>query len=271
MTDELTPDRRDLGRFAAAIFKHASPDSFVLLRSSLDDNGTLFAEMVALGDPLFVEDLFHAAWRAANNPVPAIFCPPMVTYTATGELFEGLSISIDCDVAPCAGRRRLEAVLGAPTIVVASGGEWLNVETGEQEPRLHMHWRLARPVVTPEDHALLCDVRELATAVALGDNTHLTPASGLRWPGGWHRKDEPKLARIVFESENEINLGDVAGVLREAALAILSETLETIRDAANTAAPQDLGDVLSWVAPLALGIREQQTANEERPCTSSKA
>jgi hypothetical protein len=260
MNDELTPDKRDLSRFASAIFKHASPDSCVLLRSSLGDDETLFADLVALGDPLFVEDLFHAAWRAANNPVPAIFCPPMVTYTATGELHEGLSISIDCDVEPCAGRRRIEAVLGEPTLVVESGGEWPNLKTGEQEPRLHVHWRLAHPVVTPEDHALLCDVRELATAVALGDNTHLTPASGLRWPGGWHRKGEPKLARIVFESESEIDLGEVAGVLREAALTLLSETLETLRDAANTAAPQDLGDVLSWVAPMALAIRERQTA-----------
>ena len=30
-------------------------------------------------------------------------------------------------------------------IVVESGGEWANPETGELEPKLHLHWRLQKP------------------------------------------------------------------------------------------------------------------------------
>jgi hypothetical protein len=42
----------------------------------------------------------------------------------------------------------------------------------------------------------------------------------LRWPGSWHRKGNPKLARIVeLRAESEIELGEALERLQEAAAA----------------------------------------------------
>ena len=39
----------------------------------------------------------------------------------------------------------LRAVIGPPTLVVASGGMWTDTETGELHDKLHVHWRLNEP------------------------------------------------------------------------------------------------------------------------------
>ena len=62
--------------------------------------------------------------------------------------------------APTEARSMLEALLGAATAVVASGGEWTNPETGEIEPKVHLHWRLKKPTATKAEHDLLREARE---------------------------------------------------------------------------------------------------------------
>ena len=50
----------------------------------------------------------------------------------------------------------------AATVVVESGGEWMNPETGEVEPKVHLHWRLKKPASTLEELAALYEARSLA-------------------------------------------------------------------------------------------------------------
>ena len=60
----------------------------------------------------------------------------------TIDLKEGYALSVECDEYPKRARNKLEAVIGPTTVVVESGGQWLNPETGELESKVHLHWRL---------------------------------------------------------------------------------------------------------------------------------
>jgi hypothetical protein len=224
---ELPPDTEQLGRFCAAIFKYANPHGFVSLRAFLDDgkNDTpaLFTEPVNIGNPQFLAVVSERVRQAANWPKPAVFCPPVVTFQTaknakTENVFEGVALSVDCDSSPNAARATLAGLLGDPTVIVASGGEWGNPATGELEPKVHIHWRLKIPTATQADHARLREARDLATKLVGSDASAIPIVHPLRWPGSWHRKkDPPRLADIVVESENEIDLADALAHLRDVA------------------------------------------------------
>ena len=100
-----------------------------------------------------------------------------------------------------------------------SGGEWDNPETGEVEPKLHLHWRLKAPARTPDTLKLLKEARRLLVQLVSGDPTATPVCHPLRWAGSWHTKNKgnPRLATIVSESENEIDLANAIDVLREEA------------------------------------------------------
>ena len=126
------------------------------------------------------------------------------------------ALSVECDQRPAKARQTLEALLGPATAVVASGGEWTNPETGEIEPKVHLHWRLKKPTTTTEEHDLLEEARELATKLVGGDGTNISIVHPIRWPGSWHRKGTPRLAKIVASSDNEIDLAEAVERLRDA-------------------------------------------------------
>ena len=47
----------------------------------------------------------------------------------------------------------------------------------------------------------------LATKLVGGDGTNMSIVHPIRWPGSWHRKGTPRLAKIVaFSDDNEIDL-----------------------------------------------------------------
>jgi hypothetical protein len=222
---ELLPDDGQLDRFIRAIFKHADPAGFVALRAFPDGgNGAgkaLFTESIHIGNPQLLAVVAERAKQAAQWPAAMVFCPPLGTYKTANNaradnILEGLVLSVDCDQTPRAAYEALSKLLGKPTIIVASGGSWKNPETGEAEPKVHQHWRLNRPARTSAEHATLREARDLAVKLVGGDATNIPICHPLRWPGSWHRKNEPKLARIVFESEHEIDLADALAILREA-------------------------------------------------------
>jgi len=168
------------------------------------------------------------ARRAAYNPKPIVFCPPIATFTNTkhaGEedLFEGPVLSVDLDKNPRAALAMLERLLGPATLVVRSGGVWTNPQTGEAEDKLHAHWRLKEPARGKEQLAKLKEARSLATILVDGDRNNIPISHPLRWPGSWHRKGTPRLCEIVEQRpDNEIDLDvalatleDVAPQLRE--------------------------------------------------------
>ena len=81
-----------------------------------------------------------------------MFCPPVATFSGRDakrvNVVDGVALTVELDARPQAARHRLEELLGPATVVVASGGMWLNPETGGSEPKLHMHYRLRKPART---------------------------------------------------------------------------------------------------------------------------
>jgi hypothetical protein len=218
------PDNQALNRFVA-LFKHAKREGFISLRAFRDDKDgepALFSEPITLGDPQFLKVVSERVRQAANWHYPVVFCPPVVTLrTAKGakvdDVLEGVALSVDCDQMPNAALALLRGILGEPTVVVASGGEWINDKTGEVERKVHIHWRLKTPTATPAEHKRLREARALATRLVGGDATAIALVHPLRWPGSWHRKNTPRLAEIVFESDNEIDLNEALVLLQDAA------------------------------------------------------
>jgi RecA-family ATPase/nucleotide-binding universal stress UspA family protein len=219
------PDEDHLARFMAAVFKHADPEGFLNLRAFNDvhaGRAPIFTEGVKVGDSQLVARVMASARAAANHAEPHVFCPPTCTFAistsaANDVLADGLVLSVDCDKSPEKGKALLTAVLGEPTIVVASGGRWQNPETGELEPKCHLYWRLDRPVSTKERHAELRRARELAARLIGADGTNIAIVHPIRWPGSWHRKSKPVLAQIVGgDPDREITLDAALTALQAA-------------------------------------------------------
>ena len=158
---------------------------------------------------------------------PAAFCPPVATFrdarSARGywaatkhDVANGPALSADADTAPQATRAALVALLGPPTLEVASGGMWLDPETGELQDKLHMHWRLTAPTRTPEDHKRLERARRLAAELTGADRTNVPLSHPLRWAGAVHNKGEPRHARIVAETDREVDLDSALEALEKA-------------------------------------------------------
>ena len=89
-------------------------------------------------------------------------------------------------------------------------------ETGELQDKLHLHWRLVVPTRTAEDHRRLERARRLAADLSGADRTNAPLSHPLRWAGAVHNKGEPRLARIVAETDREIELGDALTALETA-------------------------------------------------------
>ena len=123
---------------------------------------------------------------------------------------------VECDAAPEEARKKLETVLGPATVAVASGGLWTDPDTGEISPKLHLYWRLRQPTRQFSDHVALKEIRRLAKIFAGSDGSAVPMCHPLRWPGSWHRKNEPRLAQIVaYNPDAEIELRDALDRLRE--------------------------------------------------------
>ena len=223
--DVMKPDRDQIEKFVRALFKYATSGNWVALRAFRDGGGgpPLHIPAVKLNGKF--EQLIDAAYRgakqAASNREKIVFCPPIAAFTndkhaREQDLAEGLALSVECDKRAEAARARLEELLGPATIVVASGGESTNPETGEVEPKLHLHWRLKTPARSNDEQRNLKEARRLAAVIVGGDKSNVPLVHPIRWPGSVHRKSKPRLCRIVASSENEIDLNEALAWLREA-------------------------------------------------------
>lgn len=219
------PDRLDLGRFLSAMYRYADPASYLSLRAfddSRDSAPPLFVEAHRLDDPKLLDQIFSRASEAANHRVPHVFAPVVATFRdaksgVTKNLANGLALSVECDANAVSARQLLSDILGvSPTIVVASGGLWKNPNSDELESKLHLHWRLKTPTRVAADHEMLRELRALATRIVGGDATGISVVHPFRWPGSWHRKGAPTLARIQSFAETEIGLVEALALLRSA-------------------------------------------------------
>jgi hypothetical protein len=215
----LEPNRDQIEIFVEGLFRHCDCNGTVgviSLRAFYEngDKSSFRITNVALkgGLRFLMEAAEDDARRAANDPKPVVFCPPVATFAPTGkareqDLLEAPALSVELDQHPRASLEGLERLLGFATLVVRSGGEWVNPTTGEVEDKLHAHWRLKEPA-RGADIAKLKRARRIATELVGGDTTNVPACHPIRWPGSWHRKNTPKLCEIVGTEhlDNELDL-----------------------------------------------------------------
>ena len=178
-TLDLTPNFEDMVAFVNTLFKHADSSGFVSFRIFRDNGKSEQPVKISayqLKDYEFYELMVIDADQAARWPEPAVFAPPVCTFRISLAprpiiFLRAPSLRWNATRRPTEARVTLEALLGPATIVVESGGEWISGETGEVEPKLHLHWRLAKPAATEEAIALLHRARRLATTLVGGDRT----------------------------------------------------------------------------------------------------
>ena len=149
----LEADRAELAAFIDATFRYADEGTHAVLRTFAEGSdevlGTVRVPLNGAGlDPL-VDNATRQATRAANARRAAVFAPPISTFLGTRtreqDLGNGLVLSVEADHAPAVARRNLEYLLGPATVIVASGGQWIDPETGVVEDKLHLHWRCREP------------------------------------------------------------------------------------------------------------------------------
>ena len=202
-------------------------DGYLSLRSFYDDVSEVFrirGVPMSSSQSQMVNEIQAMATGCANAERPAVFCPPLATFSVPDKadeasLANGLVLSVECDQQPAQARLKLESLLGPATVIVRSGGEWLDRSSGELQDKLHLHWRLNEPTRCNADHLRLKAARTLATALVGGDTSNQPAVHPIRWPGSWHRKALPKLARIAALTEAEIGLDDALERLQEAVAA----------------------------------------------------
>jgi hypothetical protein len=220
----LEPARDQIEMFVDAIFRHAGSSGFVAIRSFFEDGDKPFrmSGTALSGGFRFLCDVAEDdARRAAQNPKPVVFCPPLATFSTKQrareqDLMAGLALSVECDEHPQQARGKLEALIGAATVVVKSGGRWTN-GNGEAADKLHLHWRLAKPA-QGGDLAKLKQTRDLAARIVGGDPSNKPVCHPIRWPGSWHRKAEPRLCEIeTLDPDREIDLDAALAILMKAA------------------------------------------------------
>jgi hypothetical protein len=208
--NRLVVDSEQIKLFVEAIFPHLSEGQTVSLRSYAEGDGAdmpLDIKAVTVNggglEPL-IKVAVDRAQYAADHPTPAVFCPPVAGFRSKGkdwqareiDLSEGVVLNVECDENPAQSRQMAEAVLGPATVIVASGGQWIHPATGEVQEKLHLHWRLSEPA-TGEALKTLKRARRLITTLVGGDTTNVPAVHPIRWPGSWHRKLKPTMARIV--------------------------------------------------------------------------
>ena len=199
----LEADRAELERFIEATFRYADEGTHAVLRTFAEGSdkvlGTVRVPLNGGLDALVDTQLpaTKGGQCPAGRSVRATISTFLGSRTRERDLGNGLVLASRPTMRPrspgetwstCSGRRP----------VVASGGQWIDPQTGVVEDKLHLHWRCQEPSRSASEHALAQACPRFAPARS---SVRTRPPSSLvhplRWPGGWHRKNEPRLARIV--------------------------------------------------------------------------
>jgi Protein of unknown function (DUF3987) len=220
-------DRDALEMFVRALFPYANA-GYVQFRAFFDNRNGAWrpnawpAVKVEEGPDAIVEAAIRFARECAASREPIVFAPPLATFkdatkAAEKDIALGICLSVECDQRPNEARDKLAAVLGPPTIAMASGGEWTDPASGEVQPKLHLHWRLAKPTREFAEHVALKEARRAAMSLIGADPSGVPLVHPMRWAGTWHRKLKPKLATIVeWNADIEIELADAVKLLKAA-------------------------------------------------------
>jgi hypothetical protein len=223
----MTPNRGQIELFVKTLFRHAGPKGYVSIRGFVEGDPKHLpfnpVPTQLTGGLGFVVDVAEDfAGRAANFPKPAVFCPPVCTFSNKDnareqDILEGVCLTVEADEHPQEARTKLESILGPATMVVYSGGRWIDPDTQEAFDKLHLHWRLDA-TATGDNLIKLKRARALACRIVGGDASSNPVNHPLRWPGSWHRKSVPTLCGIeTCRAETEINLDKAIAALEAVA------------------------------------------------------
>ncbi len=148
----LEPDREQIEQFVNTVFRYVANEGYIPLKAFYHDQRPYNTQSVRLnGDTAFLVDCaVDWARRCANEPKPIVFCPPLAVFKSAnsakeGDLIAGPTLSVEFDKNPSEALAKVEAVIGPATIVVKSGGRWIDPDWGDVQDKLHGHWRLAAP------------------------------------------------------------------------------------------------------------------------------
>jgi hypothetical protein len=251
----LEPDGDQLEIFVEGVFRHCGDRGAVSLRAfyEFDSKKPFRITSVPLtgGLKFLMEVAVDDARRAAQDPKPVVFCPPLAVFDASvkgrareEDILEAPALSVELDQNPRVALAALERIIGPATLVIRSGGQWIDPASGEPQDRLHGHWRFDQPVRGPDVRTKLKRARRLATVLAGGDPSNVPACHPIRWPGSWHRKAAPRLCKIIDlgHLDDEIDLDQALAAL-EAAVPDPSIAKPNGADAA--------GDPLDWQASFA--------------------
>ncbi len=166
------------------------------------------------------------ARKAAHDPVPTMLAMPLCSFrhewmADEEHLHEAFALTAEIDGDGPSAVEKFTAILGSrPTVVVESGGLYIDPKTGVLKPKMHVHYRLSEPAGDPVAHAKLKNARALACAsVQGGDRSNVPMVHPIRVPGSFHRKDKPRLCRSVESNAGaEIHLDEALEALREACI-----------------------------------------------------
>ena len=200
----LEPDRAQIEIFVEAMFRYAGTDGYVSVRSFLADNATFRISTAKLKGGLrhLIDVAEDDARRAANDPKQVVFCPPIAVFNGPDgwrarqeDLLKGLALSVECDQHP---DEALNTARGSPRPRHLDRQKRRTVDRSGRTPRdkLHLHWRLSRPAMGDQLDRLK-QARRLAAAIVGADTSNVPTVHCLRWPGSWHRKNQPRLCEIV--------------------------------------------------------------------------
>src|SRR5688500_6563188 len=140
MSAQLEPDRDQIERFVNALFMHAGEGGTVSLRVFFDDELAKKRKERAYkirpvklngdGREPVIDLAARLAQEAGELTRATVVCPPVATFQSgkaeEKNVLEGLVILVEMDQRAAAGVANLREIIGRPTIVVASGGLWLN-------------------------------------------------------------------------------------------------------------------------------------------------
>jgi RecA-family ATPase len=247
----LEPDRDQIEIFVEAIFRRATAQGFVAVRSFFEDEDRpcVLTAIAFMGDRrlAFLADMAETQARTAAQAAKAVvFCPPLAIFAnrdkaREADVLEGLALSVECDQHPQQARQILEQLLGPATVVVQSGGIWMNGGTAAEE-KLHLHWRLAVPASGKDNLAKLKQARALATKLVGGDASNKPVCHPIRWPGSWHRKAQPRLCAIdTIWADVEIELDTALAAL----IAASPEANDQQKTNSGSAPGDDLHDLVA--------------------------
>lgn len=233
-------DATEMRAFVDTIFRHCEGvNGWVTLRAFAHegDGKAVAISWVPFG-PKLVSEALPVAEVVANREFErrAVFSPPVAIFgemrarrkdgseyrpASTENLVCCPAIALELDERPTSSLATLVEVLGTPTLVVASGGQWSDPETGELENKLHVYWRLGQPAIDPGQKRLLYRARSLAARLVDADPSGVSLVHPMRWPGSWHTKTaQPVLCRRVGgDVDRDVKLEWAVGALEVAVAA----------------------------------------------------